>query len=240
MSVLRHRVGRCHRVDTRTTSSATLWPPPARCARCCLLGLAPAAGNYETVWTRIQRLGIDGSHLRRRRVTRVISTATDEDVASAVQRARSVAQALQLLGAGAGGRRLLLGRIEALGLDVGHLRGQGWRRGDPRPPVPARPLDQVLVDGHHTNTSRLKRRLIQAGLKRRRCERCQRERWNGRPIPLELDHIDGRRENNLLENLQLLCPNCHAQTSTYRGRNIGVRGYAAGPGPGGGKQTHRP
>ncbi len=52
---------------------------------------------------------------------------------------------------------------------------------------------------------------------------CRRERWNGRPIPLELDHVSGVRDDNRLNNLRLLCPNCHAQTPTYRGRNIGAR-----------------
>jgi hypothetical protein len=42
----------------------------------------------------------------------------------------------------------------------------------------------------------------------------------GRPIPLELDHIDGHHWNNSLDNLRLLCPNCHAQTPTYKARNI--------------------
>ncbi len=45
---------------------------------------------------------------------------------------------------------------------------------------------------------------------------------NGRPIPLELDHINGRRDDNRLDNLRILCPNCHAQTETYRGKNIGA------------------
>lgn len=205
-----------------------------------MLGLAPVGGNYETVWSRIDHAGIDAAHLRRRRYTRPISTATDGEIASAAATARSFAQALQILGAsGGGGRRLLRRRIGSLGLDISHFEGQAWRRGDTRPSVPAVPLDQVLVDGRLTNTSRLKRRLLETGLKSPRCERCGLDRWNGRPIPLELDHVDGRRENNELPNLQLLCPNCHAQTPTYRGRNIGSRGYARAPGPGGGKQTHR-
>jgi 5-methylcytosine-specific restriction endonuclease McrA len=50
---------------------------------------------------------------------------------------------------------------------------------------------------------------------------CDRERWNGLPIPLELDHVNGMRSDNRLSNLRILCPNCHAQTPNYRGRNIG-------------------
>ena len=53
---------------------------------------------------------------------------------------------------------------------------------------------------------------------------CHLASWNGRPIPLELDHVNGRRTDNRLDNLRILCPNCHAQTDTYRGRNIGSLG----------------
>lgn len=53
------------------------------------------------------------------------------------------------------------------------------------------------------------------------CEKCNLSNWNGEPIPIELDHIDGNHQNNSLDNLRLLCPNCHAQTATYKIRNIG-------------------
>ena len=78
----------------------------------------------------------------------------------------------------------------------------------------------MLVAGRLVKTSTLKRRLLREGVLRPRCAGCGLERWRDTPIPLELDHVSGDRSDNRLENLRLLCPNCHAQTETYRGRNI--------------------
>ncbi len=55
----------------------------------------------------------------------------------------------------------------------------------------------------------------------RACETCRCTEWMGQPVPLDLDHTDGNTDNNLDENLRLLCPNCHAQTPTFCGRNLG-------------------
>lgn len=52
-------------------------------------------------------------------------------------------------------------------------------------------------------------------------ERCGISEWNGVPAPLQLDHVNGDRRDNRLENLRILCPNCHAQTDTWCGRNMG-------------------
>lgn len=87
-------------------------------------------------------------------------------------------------------------------------------------PRPGRiPLDQLLVPGTRRNRNHVKQRLYDAGLKARRCETCGAEEWNDRPIPLALHHVNGDREDNRLENLQILCPNCHSQTGTWAGRN---------------------
>ena len=59
----------------------------------------------------------------------------------------------------------------------------------------------------------------------RRCEVCSITQWMGKPAPLELDHKDGNSTNNELSNLRLICPNCHAQTDTYKGRNMGQGRY---------------
>lgn len=84
----------------------------------------------------------------------------------------------------------------------------------------ALPLNQVLVKGRPANSFRLGRRLVKLGLLKDVCAICNNKDWLGKPLSLHLDHIDGDRLNNTIENLRLLCPNCHSQTPTYCGRNI--------------------
>jgi hypothetical protein len=189
------------------------------------LRLAPRGANYETVKHHIAALGLDDSHLGRR----TLRTRTDEEILDAVKTSRSLADVLRQLGVGLGGgtKGTLIKRIKHLNADISHFSGQGWRLGVRTPVVPARPIDEFLVDGRRANTHNLKLRMIAQGVKEARCEGCLRTIWNDLPIPLELDHVNGRRDDNRLANLRLLCPNCHAQTPTYRGRNI--RGACAYP-----------
>jgi hypothetical protein len=187
------------------------------------LGLVPRGGNYETVRRRMAVIGLDVPEARRLTRGRPLSDCSKEELAEALRNSRSLAQVLAKLGVRPGGNQARVRHlIREMGLDTTHLVGKGWRRGTTVPPVPTRPLEELLVDGRYAVTNRLKKRLIDEGLKGTRCEMCARDSWNGRVIPLELDHINGRRDDNRLVNLRVLCPNCHAQTDTYRGKNIGA------------------
>lgn len=185
------------------------------------IGVVPRGGNYDVAWARIRGWDIDADHLRR--FGRQLWSYSDEEVRLAVANSLSLAGAQRWLGRkpGGGGYRFLRRRIAELRIDTSHLLGEGWRRGNPPAPVPALPISTYLVRGSRYQSHQLRRRLIEEGLMEARCESCSGVKWMDKPMPLELDHVNGDRWDNRLCNLRLLCPNCHAQTDTYRGRNIG-------------------
>jgi hypothetical protein len=82
------------------------------------------------------------------------------------------------------------------------------------------PLEDILAGLHpQYQSNKLRLRLLEEGIFAHKCNNCELTDWLGNPIPLELEHIDGNSSNNKLENLELLCPNCHSLTDTYRGKN---------------------
>lgn len=103
-------------------------------------------------------------------------------------------------------------------VDFSHFTGQGWNQGLKFKPRIKQDLKDIMKKGSSYQPYKLFLRLINEGVRERKCENCGRIEWNGKPIPLELHHIDGDTTNNTDSNLQILCPNCHAQTDNYRGR----------------------
>lgn len=95
---------------------------------------------------------------------------------------------------------------------------QAVRRGAVSPREWITPISELLVAGRRRSRGHLKARLINAGLKENRCETCGITEWRGKPLSMELHHVNGDGSDNRLENLQLLCGNCHAQTDNWGGR----------------------
>lgn len=152
-------------------------------------------------------------------------TVDEETLRSAVETSETKAEVLEKCGSG-GSRgsthRVLRIKCREYGIDLSELeaRSRAKLNGLLAPSREPRPLSEVLVEGSSYRTTHLKARLIREGLLENRCVECGHPpEWNGKPMVLILDHINGVFNDNRLENLRLLCPNCNSQMPTFAGRN---------------------
>lgn len=151
-------------------------------------------------------------------------TWTNEQLIEAVKASFSIREALALMGLKptGGNYKQFYRYIEELDIDISHFTGKVWNKKDSasyRPVVRARPIEEYLVEGCRYQSHKLRQRLIKENYFLHKCYGCENTEWQGQSIPLELEHINGVNTDNRIENLTLLCPNCHALTSTYRGKN---------------------
>lgn len=150
-------------------------------------------------------------------------TFTKKKLEDAVADATTIRKALQNLGVTPNGRnyKRFEDYTKQYGIDISHFKGgKGWSKGlklDKRVD-----LDQYLTNQTPIQSYKLKLRLLEEGVLPHKCMCCGLEQWLDDPIPLELHHVDGNKNNNNLDNIELLCPNCHAQTENYRGKNKGA------------------
>lgn len=91
------------------------------------------------------------------------------------------------------------------------------QRGEIKTRPPGKPIQVLLVTGK--SRYNIKHRLLRAGLLENRCHECGLVEWRGKVLMAHIDHINGIKSDHRLENLRMLCPNCHSQTETYGGRN---------------------
>ncbi len=148
---------------------------------------------------------------------------TDKEFVIAVKESYSYAQVIKKLHLRVAGSNYdtVKRKISELGLDISHMTGQGWNSGERFTPLrKSTPLSEILVEhSKFVNANHLKERLLGEGIKTYKCECCGNSEWMGRPIALELHHVNAVKDDQRIENLMLLCPNCHACTDNYRGRN---------------------
>jgi len=145
---------------------------------------------------------------------------TEEQLKEAVKASlsyRQVLEKLNIIPAG-GNYQTLKKAISFLKLNTSHFTGRAWNKG--RTFAPKRPISDYLSNEFPIQSYKLKNRLIKERILEPFCHCCSLDQWNDKQIPLELHHLDGNTSNNILSNLCLLCPNCHAQTDNYRAKNV--------------------
>jgi len=145
---------------------------------------------------------------------------TDDDFIDAVKNSISMAQVFIKLGLQPTGGNYIIAnrRMKNLGLDFSHFLGKGHNKGK-KINKKSKSLEEIMIENSsYTDTNKLKKRLIKEGIFEYKCYNCNNTSWLDKPIPLELEHKNGNRFDNRIENLTLLCPNCHSFTPTYRGR----------------------
>ena len=109
-------------------------------------------------------------------------------------------------------------KIIEYGINISHFHHQAWNKGK-KNESRKRKIDDYLSNKYPIQTYKLKKRLINEGYFEHKCCNCMKSTWINQAIPLELHHIDGNKLNNTISNLAMLCPNCHALTDNYRGKN---------------------
>lgn len=109
-------------------------------------------------------------------------------------------------------------KMDEFGVDYSHFTGQAWNK-NPENPVYRGKYLPKLCEHSSLSSANVKELVYRLGLKENKCEICGITEWQGNPIICELHHINGDSTDNRIENLQILCPNCHSQTDNFRSKN---------------------
>lgn len=153
------------------------------------------------------------------------SDYTKETLEEAVRKSVSLTETAERLGHSDSYKAIVLFDIRRWNIDISHFVGR-YRLSDPKKLLNGKdrfyfiPLESILSNLVQCKGTHLKERLFKEGLKKELCEICLRTEYLGTAIVLELNHINGNPSDNRLENLQILCSNCHSQTDTFAGRNL--------------------
>ncbi len=141
-----------------------------------------------------------------------------------VKKSKNMSQVLRELGLNpkGGSFSFIKNKIKTFGIDISHFEPSsflieaGKIASDKKKITKEVFIETYLVDGKEAKTAKIKERLFLFGLKENKCEKCPNEgEWQGEKLTLQMHHLNGDNKNNKIENLQILCPNCHSQTENW-------------------------
>ena len=149
---------------------------------------------------------------------------TKEQLKEAVIKSLSIAEVCRILDIrpSGGNYKTINNYLKEWNIDKSHFTGKAWNAGlRYKPFKKIKDINEILIENStYVSSNALRKRLISEGLKDHKCEKCNLKEWLDEPIKLELHHINGLNLDHRIENLQLLCPNCHSITDNFRGKNI--------------------
>ena len=151
------------------------------------------------------------------KVKNKLNSISDEDFMNIVSSSFSYSEILRSIGLttnGGSSTFSIKNRIKILKLSISHFRPNGKKKDSVQ-----KPLCDILTTNSNTSRQSVKKRLLKENVLKYKCNICGIFKWNNKELSLHLDHINGVNNDNRIENLRLLCPNCHSQTETYAGKN---------------------
>jgi hypothetical protein len=186
------------------------------------LGLSPYGKNFTTIRKWALEWKLDISHLPAYKPRSSAPSFSEQELRHAIANARSWSETLRNMDRCPTGNNwrtikkyAAKWQIATDHFDPYAAANEALRKGATK----AKPLEEILVENSTYSRTALKRRLYETGLKEPICELCgQDENWRGLRISLILDHINGKRNDNRIENLRIVCPNCAAGLETHCGR----------------------